>query len=271
MTIDFLSNGNGLVISFRSILSEVPLDITYLWDFSDVGTSTIANPSHTFSKAGFYNVTLTVTYTENSVQVSKSITYLVVVSDKVITTLSDTIYNLINSYIPESLLASLTFKDKRVYIQKWQLYLYPLVNHIIDVSNYNDELYYEALENQLVMELAAYEWLKVNVLNLLNRISNISINTSGSQDDKDVKKITTGPTEVEFYASLQESNVTLYKLLTNALQPGGVIDTIRKDICMLSSRLEIYLPICTQHRDVVIPRVVNKRINKPDFVDGRII
>jgi len=41
------------------INSSTPCPTTYLWDFGDGSTSTIQNPSHTYSSAGTYNVTLT--------------------------------------------------------------------------------------------------------------------------------------------------------------------------------------------------------------------
>jgi PKD repeat protein len=47
----------------------------YLWDFgSGEGTSTQQNPTHTYSTAGTYSVTLTVTYPTGPVSVTKSVT-----------------------------------------------------------------------------------------------------------------------------------------------------------------------------------------------------
>ena len=54
----------GATVNFSSAGSNDPdgTDITYLWDFKDgTPTSTAANPSHTFTAAGTYDVTLTVT------------------------------------------------------------------------------------------------------------------------------------------------------------------------------------------------------------------
>lgn len=42
-------------------LSESETPMTYFWDFGDGGTSTATNPSHEYTVAGLYNVTLTVT------------------------------------------------------------------------------------------------------------------------------------------------------------------------------------------------------------------
>ncbi|HEX6023292.1 MAG TPA: ThuA domain-containing protein, partial [Solirubrobacter sp.] len=54
----------GTTVQFSSAGSNDPdgTDITYLWDFKDgTPTSTAPNPSHTFTAAGTYDVTLTVT------------------------------------------------------------------------------------------------------------------------------------------------------------------------------------------------------------------
>jgi PKD repeat protein len=52
-----------------------PGGTAYLWEFgSGQGTSTQQNPTHAYSAAGTYNVTLTVTYPTGPVAVTKSIT-----------------------------------------------------------------------------------------------------------------------------------------------------------------------------------------------------
>lgn len=81
----------------------------------------------------------------------------------------------------------------------------------------------------------------------------------GARGDR-VKQITTGPTEVQFYDSVSDSISSLWKTFSNAMQPGGVIDELRKNICTLAERLEIFLPFCRQPYSPVVPRVVDRRI-----------
>ena len=50
------------------------------------------------------------------------------------------------------------------------------------------------------------------------------------------------------------------------MQPGGIIDELRKNLCMLAGRLEIYLPFCDQASHVVVLRVVDRR--RPGLIDG---
>lgn len=254
MSIDFLYKTSRLTASYR-ILTKVPADSIPDWDFGDNrGKSKEFNPTYTYEAPGFYNVTLTI----NGI----TSTRVVVISDQVDTHLTDSIYNLIDQYIPKELLLGMTLDDKIAYINKWQLYLYALVNHTIPVDEYSNELYYEGLENQLIMELAVYDFLYTKVINLLISTGYTleTQNKGGTEGGRDrVKQITTGPSEVQFFDEITEASSSMLKVYSSAIQPGGILDTIRNNICMLASRLEIFLPICNTTNTVVAPKVVNKR------------
>uniref|UniRef100_UPI0024948C86 PKD domain-containing protein n=1 Tax=Cellulophaga baltica TaxID=76594 RepID=UPI0024948C86 len=61
---DVTSGAPSLVVQFTGDTSSDPDTgdtLTYAWDFGDGTTATTANPSHTFTTAGTYTVTLTVT------------------------------------------------------------------------------------------------------------------------------------------------------------------------------------------------------------------
>lgn len=65
----------GISADFNSSCSENA--VSYAWDFGDGGTSTVANPSHTFAAAGNYTVILGVTNSDgDSDETSKSVTVL---------------------------------------------------------------------------------------------------------------------------------------------------------------------------------------------------
>lgn len=267
MKVDFRFTRNGLVVTFTDASKEVPAGSSYLWDFGvDNGSSTERNPEFTYQKEGFYNVTLTITPPEGEAQ---SATDNIAVSENTFPMLSGSIYELIDSYIPELLLGFISYKDKRIYIEKWQLYMQPLAEPPVALEEYNNEFAYPALVNQLIMELAAYDWLIVAVMNLM-RATSASIENSesggetGSEEpvpNGNVKKIVTGPTEVEFFEGVLSGDTaaSLAKTLNSALQPGGVIDNLKANICMLAERLSIYLPICRNLRQPVPPKVVNRR------------
>lgn len=270
MNLAFIYVTKGLQVSFR-IISKVPSGVTTSWDFGDFkeSSSNDRSPSYTYDTAGFYTVTLRVTIGEETIEQSQ----LVMVSeDESITThLSDSIYNLIDNYIPKEL-GNMSMDQKVTYITKWQLYLGPLVNHEISPDKYQDELAYEGLENQLVMELAAWEYLNVQITALLARTNDFfskfqsqseSQSESSNSEEEDnntrIKKITTGPTEVEYFDKYSDSISSWWKYYMQALQPGGIIDELRVNLCTLAQRLDIYLPFCDKVRTSVVPRVVNHR------------
>ena len=266
MNLAFIYVTKGLQVSFR-IISKVPSGVTTSWDFGDFkeSSSNDRSPSYTYETAGFYTVTLRVTIGEETIEQSQ----LVMVSeDENITThLSDSIYNLIDNYIPKEL-GNMSMDQKVTYITKWQLYLGPLVNHEILPDKYQDELAYEGLENQLVMELAAWEYLNVQITALLARTNDFfskfqsqseSSNSKEEDNNTRIKKITTGPTEVEYFDRYSDSIASWWKYYIQALQPGGIIDELRVNLCTLAQRLDIYLPFCDKVRTSVVPKVVNHR------------
>lgn len=270
MVVDFNYATVGLKVTFENLSTGVPSDYTYHWDFGDNTQSTLYNPTHEFDKPGFYKVILTIKDpASNSVGSSEQ---RVPVTDKAKTHLSGSIYQLIDTYIPENIFGTVTTSTKRQFIEKWQLYLQPLVNHCIPLQEYNNELYYEALENQLIMELAAYDFMSVQVANMVKAqaqsiLENNTTSSSGGSEPTDgyqgdVKKIQTGPTQVEYF-NPNEDESDLASNIIKALGPGGLLDMMKENLCMLAGRLDIYLPICERPTRVVVPKAVNKRVKGP--------
>ena len=270
MVVDFNYATVGLKVTFENLSTGVPSDYTYHWDFGDNTQSTLNNPTHEFDKPGFYKVILVVKDpASNTVGSSEQ---RVPVTDKAKTHLSGSIYQLIDTYIPENIFGVVTTSTKRQFIEKWQLYLQPLVNHCIPLQEYNNEMYYEALENQLIMELAAYDFMSVQVANMVKAqaqsiLENNTTSSSGGSEPPDgyqgdVKKIQTGPTQVEYF-NPDEDESDLASNIIKALGPGGLLDMMKENLCMLAGRLDIYLPICERPTRVVVPKAVNKRIKGP--------
>lgn len=266
--LDFTYKGSGLETSFR-ITSKVPAEYKPVWDFGDyTDPSEEVDPVHTFEVSGFYQVTLTLLPLSEEVE-EISVTKVVIVSEFAVTHLTDSIYNLIDFYIPTEADAKMSTEEKAMYITKWQLYLQPLVDHEIPIEEYSNELYYEGLENQLIMECAIYEFLYNKITTLMAKASEMiqeAGTTSERESQGNIKQITTGPTEVQYYDAVNESISSMYKAYSTALADGGWLDQVRKNLCMLAERLDIYLPICTAVRRTTIPRVVNRR--KPGPLGG---
>lgn len=274
MTVDFDFTVSGASVEFHNYTDVSGVGLTPLWNFGDNSlNSNEVNPVHVYANPGVYQVTLSYIDTQNKVIASSKAT--LTASDKVRTFLSDSIYNLIEAYMPEDIMGPVSHRDKRMFIEKWQLYIYPLVNHFIPTEEYKNEGYYEALENQLIMELAAYDYMLLFVSNMYKgaakHITDSVVSSTGHSEsdgkaEGDIKHITTGPTEVEYFDS-NGNNADYATVLNRVLQPGGMIDNLKASLCMLASRLEIYLPICHNPAKIIkAPRVVNRR--KPGPLDG---
>lgn len=275
-TVDFLSTVVGLNAKFRGYADSLPSKFKVTWSFGDSSDGesydNLVTASHQYDSPGEYAVTMVISGDDKSL----SKTQVISVSDKVKTQLSASIYELIDKYIPEDIFGKLTLKDKQQFIEKWQLYIQPLVDHDIPVEEFSNELYYEALENQLIMELAAYDYMVVQISLMLGATaetvkegnstsSSSSESSSSSQGSGEVKRIQTGPTEVEFFSETDSESKTSSNII-KAMQPGGVVDILKQNLCMLADRLSIYLPICKYSKEVVSPRVVNRRV--PGILDG---
>ncbi len=284
MDLAFVYVAKGLEVSFK-VINKVPADATIGWDFGvEGGESQELNPTFTYENPGCYIVTLTIT--ESGSDGPSYVSQTILVSDSGIKThLSDSIYNLIDLYVPANLVDSgMTLQQKVTFIQKWQLYLGPLVDHCIPLEEYTNELYYEGLENQLIMELAVWDFLNMQIISLLTGtgqyIDALTYQSQSSSSDKSedkggdeqgstgrVKRIQTGPTEVEYFDELSDSLSTLYKSYSEALKPNGIIEVLRKNLCNLASRLMIFLPMCDNaYKPTRVPIVVNRR--HPKGLDG---
>lgn len=267
MAVEFTHSNHKLDVRFTNLSTSTGQAKPH-WDFGDGQTSEEINPTHHFDAMGRYSVTLKYILADGTAV--GEFTQVVMVSDRAHTTLPDTIYLLINTYLPAETFGEIDPKIKNQFINKWQLYLGPLVNHRIPECEFTNELYFEALENQLIMELAAYDYmvLKVNQMfqGVTHQLDSHSTGESESEGENSVKHITTGPTEVEYFNG-EDFLGDAISAIVKAMNPDGVIALMRNQVCMLAARLDIYLPICQRLPDKkVVPRVVNRR--KKTFLGG---
>src|SRR5205809_512442 len=76
LTVDFSFSPSsptvGQSVSFTPSVSGGTAPYTYAWDFGDGGTSTAANPNHTYSTAGSFTVKLTVTDSSSPTQLQSA-------------------------------------------------------------------------------------------------------------------------------------------------------------------------------------------------------
>ena len=116
--LDFLCKVEGLKVKFQ-VLSQIPSNSVVSWNFGD-GTDAYnqAKVSHEYEEMGIYPIDLTVETSEGTYGKGAKVLMLSTITK---THLSDSIYNLINEYIPHEISEGMTSSQKSVFINKWQL------------------------------------------------------------------------------------------------------------------------------------------------------
>jgi PKD repeat protein len=275
MVVDFKFAAVGLQVTFTNLSTQLAEDQQAVWNFGDgtVESHREIQVVHEYAKPGFFSVGLSVINAQGTV-IQQRVIDVPVYGEEVKTHLSGSIYNLIDTFIPQSIFGEIPYSTKQQFIEKWQLYIQPLVNHLVPVEEYNNELLYEALENELIMEAAAYDFMVLKVTQTVSAASTTIRESHSSSEggeeteaaEGQVKRIQTGPTEVEYFEE-GSNDADIITSMVKALQPGGVIDLLKANLCMLAERLDIYLPICSRiPAQRIVPRVVNRR--RPGPLDG---
>jgi len=222
------TNIPGREVQFRN-RSTGGAGLVYTWDFGDGITSHDVEPVHTYLTDGFYEVTLTVDDNINPVVVTNR--YIGISATGIM--LNQSIFDLIDNYLPTTVTLSVT--DKQILIDKWQLYLCILVDPNIAEVDYNNEFAWPALVNELITELVAYDLIIQGANQFILGLSQSG--TSGGSGQ--LKKVVTGPTEAEWFGSGDAGQAW-----NDIVKPGGALTQLINQICMLSHRLRIMLPIC---------------------------
>ncbi len=217
--------------------------VSWLWDFGDGSpTSALQNPSHAYASPGFYNVTLDVT---NAIG-TETLMLTIGVSATQPNPLNQSIWFLIDAYIPPNLITVMDPNEKQALITKWQLYLFPLVEPALNAGDEHIELNWPPLVNELIAELVAYDLIIQGANSFMTQLGNegsssSSTTTTSGQQKKSIK---TGPTEVEWYEDKTTEELgEVGAAFASALKPGGALDAVKQMICQLSERLRINLPV----------------------------
>lgn len=225
-----------LIVQFTDTSLNGP--ITWSWDFGDGSTlDTTQNPSHTYAAPGIYAVKLTITNYDGS---SYKIRNIGVGTNVFPISLSD----FIDGKLPLGLLVDPEMKD--AYIAKWQLYLQPLVIPEVSVANTFNELAYPPLYIALIASLVAWDLVRDTAAKGFAELvggssSNGTTTTTGSPGA--IKKIVTGPSEVEFSdKGTSVSNFFKTSASGQTYSQGGPIGSIMQEACLLSRRLGLIIP-----------------------------
>jgi PKD repeat protein len=246
----YISNpSNPLQLNFTGGLSLNGENITtYSWNFGDATTGTGQNVSKTYSTTGIYLVTLQVTNTDGS---TTSAQFVVCATTAPIFLPIDTLVStkLGIGLIPASVID--------VYKKEWQLYLQPQINPepIADADVF-DESKWPALVNILISELIIYKVLtSENNKTLLDTLKTMQTSGTESTDTSSggaVKKIETGPSNVEFYEDSKKDLDKISSFLSQFFKNQGLMAEYKQSICALAQRVKVRIPFCGQNKKPLI-------------------
>jgi PKD repeat protein len=219
----FIIGINGREISFQDVSLNVPT--SWLWYFGDGQNDSVRNPIHTYGSDGFYSVSFKATNGDGYNTIIQQIGV-----SQYGPMLNKSILEIVQNQIPISI--TITVNTIQELIQKWQLYLFSLVTPAIDSVNIYNEFAYPALVNQLIAYLVIYDII-INGAN--SYLLSISQGTSGI-GVQEVKKITTGPSDVEWFAGSAS--------WSDIFSKEGLFSGIKDQLCSIASTLGYYLYMC---------------------------
>lgn len=230
---------DGLAVTFQNLSTGIQSTSTYAWEFGDGDTSTDKNPAHTYSGAGFFIVKLTVTTGADSsvveIQIGVAATGKPAPSNL-------SILDMIKTSIPTGV--TLNVSTSVNSIRKWQDFIFPIVDTPTDDSEKYLELSYSPLANQLIAELTCIDMIIDGANSFL-----ISQGNQTGASGKELKKITTGPAESEWFSGSE--------VWAEIMKVGGAFDQIQKHACELASYLRIPLDFCPAlPRNPTVPSVL---------------
>lgn len=236
---NFLISPNLLTVSFTDISTGTPT--SWSWDFGDsTAAVTTQNAPHTYATAGTYVTKLTVTNADGTSYMQRQ---LVVASTPI---LPVTLKQFVNIKLPSGITFNEEYKD--AYIAQWQLFIQPLVTPDVSSADVFNETAYPPLANALIAYLAAYSLL----LDVASGAGTAGAAGGSNGANGLVKKIVTGPSEVEFQDTNNAQKVFYGK--------DGLLTALSKELCTLASRLMIKLPMCPPLPDV---KILNVKAGRP--------
>lgn len=144
------------------------------------------------------------------------------------------IYQLVRNNLPADFVVSDEYLDIR--LKYWQLFLYEAAG--VD----EDDIYNILAWTDSWVILLSYCILYDIYVKIVSGkfIAYMGSGSEGDAGSGDIKKITTGPTEVEYHNSADNLKV----FLSGFLEPGGFMDLFMQEACAWASRVAVKLPFC---------------------------
>jgi hypothetical protein len=154
----------------------------------------------------------------------------------------------VEAFLATELPIDITLNDNFVTqkIIYWRTFLMSAFN----ISTiYNDSVW-SPMQNALIAKLVAYEVLTLAAKGSLLSVLGGTYNTTTSSSEGGVKRIVTGPAEVEFFPA----GDTIQQIFKQDTAGNSVLDSLVKDICGLASFLKVKVPMCKYVNVIIGPK-----------------
>lgn len=220
-----------LIVDFTDLSIDNPT--SWSWDFGDGNFSSLQNPSHTYLVPGPYTVTLIATNLDGSSPIFQRSFEVGAPS-----------YMSVSQFIECDLPAGLTITPEcqSTHTMKWQLWLQTLIDPHIPTPDVHDDSKWPNLVNALIAKLVIYDAFNKAAQGALVLLWDQTSGSSGGETKGEEKAIKTGPTEVEWHSAA--SSIAALMKPGAGRQGESLFDAMRQQICDLSSRERIKLPMC---------------------------
>lgn len=245
----------GLSVSFKNTSSGGPS--SFSWDFGDGSTpSTDENPTHDYSSempfGGWVVVKLTISKDGESNSVKEVRLGISPTTQALPTPIRVFVNELLTpTVVPDTIFSTL--------LTKWQIYLRNFAK--VDIREFNNELVWPALYNQLIAYLIILDVIVNSQLNYAASIAGSSGETQssgGSSNAGGLKSVVTGPSEAEWY-DLSESWKNLFSTWSSGGDSVamGFYKNILNQMCVIVGYLDIPLLLCptSKKKSIVVPKV----------------
>ena len=232
MVADFSFKKSGLSVEFINNSTGDP--DSFLWKFGDGSESIEEEPQHTYEKTGLYRVELTISKDGSPNNPVKK--WVGVNEDSEILVLDQPVTELLKLYIPNALLNNEEYEfDNNLSIQKWQMFLQPLVERTIPNDYVFNQSAYTALENYLIAQLVARDCIINGANQYLAQFNAAALNEQG-EVGQELKMVKTGPSEAQWYASSE--------MWSDIMAENGTLSLLTHAICTMGHRLRINFHFC---------------------------
>ena len=237
---NFTYEVSGLILNLKdaSMGGELPIS-KWAWSFGDGSSgSTQESPSHTYSEAGVYLVTLTTTieYPNPIGELSSSKNMFISIeqtTERVVMHIKEKVRRKMPGLYDEAVVNSM--------VDTWQLYLFPQIEPPVAQKDLHDELAWPPMVNLVIADLICYELILDTLQGGMGGLG-ASVASAGGAGGG-LKSIETGPSKTEWHG-ISDSAKTIALVMGTSSGGKSPLDELRDRICMWAKREKLNLPFC---------------------------